>query len=79
MPKMPVNKMKDISYRVGDLVRHTTYLHSKNKGWGIVIKVIPVAYLKVNSVKIHWFDGTRTWAARSQIELYARGQDGEIS
>ena len=43
--------MKDlITYRIGDLVKHTTYIQNKNKGYGIVLKVIPVAYPKVNSV-----------------------------
>ena len=68
-----------VRYRIGDLVKHTTYIQNKNKGYGIVLKVIPVAYPKVNSVKILWHDGSQTWAARSQIELYARGQDGETS
>lgn len=70
--------MKDI-FKMGDLVKHRSILADRNKGFGVIVDILPTEYTKIDSIKVLWYDGTNSWMNRAQLEVHARGQDGEYS
>jgi len=68
--------MKDV-FRVGDLVKHTTIFGKINRGYGVILDFLNIEYDKVNTVKCAWYNGDISWVHKGQLELIARGQDGE--
>tara|TARA_Y100001963_G_scaffold4155_2_gene5454 strand:- start:4426 stop:4638 length:213 start_codon:yes stop_codon:yes gene_type:complete len=70
--------MKDL-FKIGDLVRDTSLKPDKNRGYGVVLDILPVQYEKINSIKCAWYSGENTWVKTSQLKLISRGQNGEPS
>tara|TARA_Y100001938_G_C8066606_1_gene420554 strand:- start:981 stop:1193 length:213 start_codon:yes stop_codon:yes gene_type:complete len=68
--------MRDV-LKIGDLVKHTTILGKLNRGYGIIVDLLSVEYDKINTVKCAWYSGESSWVHKGQLELIARGQNGE--
>ena len=61
-------------FSIGDLVRHSTIGHVINRGYGIILEIMPT------KTKCLWIaDGTISWMQPKYLKLIARGQDGESS
>ena len=60
-------------FKVGDLIRHSTYLGKLNRGYGIVLIIMPT------QIKCAWTNGDESWIHPGQLSLVARGQSGKSS
>jgi len=61
-------------FSVGDLIRHWTMGHVINRGYGIILEIMPT------KTKCLWIaDGTSTWMHSKYLRLIAKGQDGKLS
>ena len=70
--------MKNI-FKIGDLIEHTTLLGKLNRGYGVVVDILPIDYDKINTIKCAWYDGRQSWIHKGQLILVARGQSGKQS
>jgi hypothetical protein len=62
------------TFNVGDLIRHWTMGRSNNRGYGIILEIMPT------KTRCLWIaDGTISWMQLKYLKLIARGQDGESS
>ena len=62
------------AFSVGDLIRHSTIGHVINRGYGIILEIMPT------KTKCLWIaDGTSSWMHSKYLKLIARGQDGNLS
>jgi len=66
-------------FKVGDLIEHTTLLGKLNRGYGVVVDVLPIDYDKIDTIKCAWYDGKQSWIHKGQLKLIARGQSGKPS
>jgi len=57
----------------GDLIRHKTMGHVINRGYGIILEIMPT------KTKVAWSDGTTSWMHSKYLSLIARGQNGKLS
>jgi hypothetical protein len=61
-------------FNIGDLIRHSTYLGKLNRGYGIVMEIMPT------KIKCLWIsDGTSSWMHSKYLRLIGRGQNGKSS
>tara|TARA_R110002124_G_scaffold131136_3_gene293236 strand:- start:79 stop:291 length:213 start_codon:yes stop_codon:yes gene_type:complete len=67
--------MKDI-FKIGDLVEHVTILTKLNRGFGVIVDVLPIDYDKIDTIKCAWYNGKESWIHKGQLKLIARGQSG---
>jgi len=62
------------AFNVGDLIRHWTMGHVINRGYGIVLEIMPT------KIKCLWInDGASTWMHSKYLRLIAKGQNGKLS
>jgi hypothetical protein len=66
-------------FKVGDLVKHTTILGKLNRGYGIVIEILPLNNTTIDTIRCFWSNGKKSWIHKGQIKLIARGQSGKSS
>ena len=66
-------------FEVGDLVKHTTILGKLNRGYGIVIEILPLDITKTDAIRCFWNNGKKSWIHKGQIKLIAKGQSGKSS
>ena len=71
--------MNNTKFKVGDLVKHTTLLVKLNRGFGVVVDVLPIDYDKIDTIKCVWYDGHESWVHKGQIKLIMQGQNGKLS
>ena len=60
-------------FKVGDLIRHSALSGKLNRGYGIVLIIMPM------KIKCAWTNGDESWIHPGQLSLVARGQDGKLS
>jgi hypothetical protein len=62
------------AFNVGDLIRHSTMGHVINRGYGIVMEIMPT------KIKCLWINnGTSSWIHSKYLRLIGRGQNGKSS
>jgi hypothetical protein len=62
------------AFNIGDLIRHWTMGHDINRGYGIILEIMPT------KIKCLWIaGGTSTWMHSKYLRLIAKGQDGKLS
>ena len=66
-------------FKPGDLVKHSTLLGKLYRGYGIVIDVHPKDWTFTGTILCAWCDGKRSWVHKGQLQLIAKGQNGELS
>ena len=62
------------AFNIGDLIRHWTMGKGNNRGYGIILEIMPT------KIKCLWIvDGTSTWMHSKYLRLIAKGQNGKSS